>query len=155
MNRLLLIDSNTFFRKALRDILSFKFPSLIIDEAESGKEGLAKIIRFRPQLVLMDIQLPEEDGFQLACRIQAENPAIIVVIFTSYDLQEYQTAARQAGINHVIPKNIWSGQGILDMVEALLSGPTKKHPDPHREAGAVNKAALRKTQKLKKEDREK
>lgn len=155
MNRLLLIDSNTFFRKALRDILSFKFPTLIIDEAESGKEGRQKIIRFRPQLVLMDIQLPEEDGFQLACRIQAENPAIIVVIFTSYNLEDYQTAARQAGINHVIPKNIWSSQGIMDMIERLLSGPTKKHLEPRREVGAGKRTALKVPKKQKKEDRQK
>ncbi len=152
MNRLLLIDSNTFFRQALRDILSFKFPFLIIEEAESGWEGRQKVTQFRPQLVFMDIQFPEEDGFQLACKIQAENPAIIVAIFTSYDLEEYRTAALQAGINQVIPKNIWSGQGILALVEALLSGPTKKQPDPHRQAGAGKKTALKDLKKQKTEE---
>jgi DNA-binding NarL/FixJ family response regulator len=154
MNRLLLIDSNTFFRKALRDILSFKFPSLIIEEAESGWEGMQKITRFRPQFVFIDIQLPEEDGFTLACQIRAEHPAIIVVIFTSYNLEEYQTAALQAGIDHVIPKNIWSGQGILALVETLLSGTAQDRPDPGRQAAAGKKDAFRKKQKLKKEDRE-
>ena len=155
MNRLLLIDSNTFFRKALRDILSFKFPTLIIEEAESGWEGRQKIIQFRPQFVLMDIQLPEEDGFQMACRIKKEHPAIIVVIFTSYDLQEYQTAALQAGIDHVIPKNIWTSQGILNMVETLLSGAAKDRPEPRRDAAAGKKETLKKTLKQKKEEREK
>jgi DNA-binding NarL/FixJ family response regulator len=153
MNRLLLIDSNTFFRQALRDILSFKFPFLIIEEAESGWEGRQKITQFRPQLVFMDIQFPEEDGFQIACQIQAENPAIIVVIFTTYNLEEYQTAALHAGIKQVIPKNIWSGQGILALVEALLSGPTKKHPSLRREAGVGEKTALKDPQKQQKEER--
>ena len=153
MNRLLLIDSNTFFRKALRDILSFKFPFLIIEEAESGEEARREITRFRPQLVFMDIQLPQEDGFKLACQIQAENPSICVAIFTSYDLEEYQTAALQAGISHVIPKNLLSGQGILTLVETLLASTTKEHPDPRRETLAVKKGEVKKPHKLKKNDR--
>lgn len=152
MNRLLLIDSNTLFRKALRDILSFKFPFLKIEEAATGKEGKQKIATFHPQLIFMDIQLPGEDGFKLACRIKAEHAEIIMVIFTSFHLEEYRTAALHAGIHHVIPKNLWSGHGILALVETLLSGPTKKHIDSSRETVPAEKGTIKKPQKKKKED---
>jgi len=53
MNRLLFVDSNTFFRKAVRDIFYFKFPSLIIEETESGKDGMENIFK-PPSIQLVD-----------------------------------------------------------------------------------------------------
>ena len=147
-------DSNTIFRKALRDLLHFKFPSLIIEEAENGEVGRQKISQFHPQLLFIDIQLPE-DGFKLSSQIQKENHSIIVGIFTNYNLEEYRTAALQAGISHVIPKNLWSGQGILARAETLLSGPTKDHHDPPRKTAAVEKGSFKKPQKQKPDDHSK
>jgi two-component system, cell cycle response regulator DivK len=77
-----------------------------ITEAENGEEALAAIAKQRPNLILMDIQLPVMDGYEAARRIKAD-PAlrsIPIIAVTSYALSGEEKKARAAGCDEYVPK---------------------------------------------------
>lgn len=120
MFKTLIIDANVPFRRSLKQILSHQFPFVRLDEASSGFEGLSKIEAVPPDLIFMDIHLPGEAGLELVREIRAEHPDIIILIITSSDLPEYQTAARQHGVRYFISKDSWTGEQILQLFKSIL-----------------------------------
>jgi DNA-binding NarL/FixJ family response regulator len=120
MFRILIIDPNTPFRESLRKIIAGRFPTIEIQEAAAGAEGLAKLNTFTPLLIFIDIYLPDKNGLDLARKIKASYPEIIIAIFARYDAPEYQTAANDSGVEHLIPKDDWTGEDILALVESIL-----------------------------------
>ena len=120
MFRILIIDPNTPFRESLRKIIHDRFPRIEIQEAAAADEGLRKLNTFTPLLVFIDIYLPDRNGLDLAKKIKASHPEIIIAIFARYDSPEYQAAANDSGVEHLIPKDDWSGVDILALVESIL-----------------------------------
>lgn len=120
MFRILIIDPNTPFRESLRKIINGRFPTIEIQEAAAGAEGLAALNTFAPLLIFIDIYLPDKNGLDLAKKIKASYPEIIIVIFARYDSPEYQAAANDCGAEHLIPKDDWTGEDILALVESIV-----------------------------------
>ena len=120
MFRILIIDPNTPFRESLRKIINGRFPTIEIQEAADGAEGLATLNTFTPLLIFIDIYLPDKNGLDLAKKIKASYPEIIVAIFASYDSPEYRAAANDSGVEHLIPKDDWTGEDILALVESIF-----------------------------------
>jgi two-component system LytT family response regulator len=121
MLRILIIDPNIPFRESLGKIIGGRFPSIEIQESETADEGLRKLKTFAPQLIFIDIHLPDRNGLDLAKEIKTSFPVIIIAIFARYDSPEYQEAANDSGIEHLIPKDDWTGEDILNLVESILS----------------------------------
>ena len=121
MYKILIIDPNDPFRQSLKKILANRFPFIDIQEASDGTEGLDKIDTFDPNLVFLEIHLPARNGLDLARRIKSDHPHIVIVILTSYDLPEYQTAAIESGVEHLVPKDQWTGGDMIDLVQVVLS----------------------------------
>ncbi len=121
MFRILIVDPNDPFRRSLKKVLHNRFPLVDIKEAADGVEGLHKVEVFDPNLIFLEIHLPAESGLDLAGRIKADHPDIIIVILTSYDLPEYQTAAEQLGVEHMVPKDDWTGEDMIALVRSILS----------------------------------
>lgn len=107
MQKILIVDDSTLFRKTLRESLHSRFPSLIISEAKDGEEALRTIPTFLPDLIFMDIRLPDRNGLQLTRLIKGLFPDIKVVILTNYDLPEYRDAAFQYKADHYAPKDLF------------------------------------------------
>ena len=121
MFKILIVDPNDPFRQSLKKVLVNRFPSVDIQEAADGNEGLQKVEVFHPHLIFLEIHLPAETGLELAGRIKTDHPDIIIVILTSYDLPEYQTAAEQLGVEHMVPKDDWTGEDMIALVRSILS----------------------------------
>ncbi len=121
MFKILIVDPNDPFRQSLKKVLVNRFPSVDIQEAADGNEGLQKVEDFHPHLIFVEIHLPAETGLDLAGRIKADHPDIIIVILTSYDLPEYQAAAEQLGVEHMVPKDDWTGEDMIALVQSILS----------------------------------
>jgi two-component system cell cycle response regulator DivK len=102
--RILVVEDQPDNRQIIRDMLSptdYK-----ITEAENGEEALAAIAKQRPDLILMDIQLPIMDGYTATSRIKAD-PAlrsIPIIAVTSYVLSGEEKKARAAGCDDCVPK---------------------------------------------------
>ena len=120
MFRILIIDPNTPFRESLRKIIHDRFATIEIQEAANGADGLAKLKAFNPLLIFIDIYLPDKNGLDLARKIKVTHPETIVAIFASYDSPEYQAAANDSGVEHLIPKDDWTGEDILALVESIF-----------------------------------
>ena len=121
MLRTLIVENNITFRKSLKEILLSRFPSLVVEEAADGKEALQKVHDFRPGIIFMDIKLPGKTGLELTKQIKAHDPKIIIIILTSYDLQEYRQAADRYGANYFLSKHTSTRAKILELVESVLS----------------------------------
>ena len=113
--KLLIVDDNSVLRETTRSILESYFPLLRIFEAVDGKEALNEIHDHSPDLVLMDIRLPGENGLELTRKIKAKYPKIVIVIFTNHDLQEYRDAAFESGAEFFLSKSS-NGRGRLTTV---------------------------------------
>ena len=69
----------------------------------------------------MDINLPDDNGFNLTKAIKAGHADTTVIIVTAYDLPEYRQAAIEAGASHFIPKGSLSEEEVLQMVESAIA----------------------------------
>ena len=76
---------------------------------------------FDPDLLFIEIHLPSESGLDLARQIKIDHPDIIIVILTSYDLPEYQAAAKESGVAHLVPKDDWTGEDMIALVHTILA----------------------------------
>ena len=118
--RILVVEDQPDNRKIIRDV--FVATGYEIIEAENGEEALAAIAKARPDLILMDIQLPIMDGHTATRRIKAD-PAlrsIPVIAVTSYALSGEEKKAREAGCDDYIPKP-YSPRELLAKVRQYLS----------------------------------
>jgi two-component system, cell cycle response regulator DivK len=102
--RILVVEDQPDNRQIIRDMLA---PTgYEITEVENGEEALAAIAKQRPDLILMDIQLPVMDGYEATRQIKAD-PAlrsIPIIAVTSYALSGEETKARSAGCDEYVPK---------------------------------------------------
>jgi two-component system, cell cycle response regulator DivK len=101
---ILVVEDHLDNRKIIRDMLSGSDYEIL--EAENGKEALAVIAKQRPDLILMDIQLPIMDGYT-ATRLIKGDPAlksIPIIAVTSYALDGEEKKARAAGCDDYVPK---------------------------------------------------
>jgi DNA-binding NarL/FixJ family response regulator len=121
MFKILIVDPNDPFRRSLKRILINRFPFVDIREASDAGEASAMVQDFGPNLIFLEIHLSSESGLDLARRIKSAHPDVIVVILTSYDIPEYRKAAAESGIEHVVPKDDWTGEDMIDLVQTILS----------------------------------
>ena len=80
-----------------------------------------KVNTFDPNLIFLEIHLPAQSGLVLARRIKFDHPDIVIVILTCYDLPEYQTAAEESGVEHLVSKDAWTAVDMIDPVQLILS----------------------------------
>jgi DNA-binding NarL/FixJ family response regulator len=118
--KILIVDDNSILRETTRGILKSKFPALRVFEAADGKEAFAQIHHHLPDLILMDIRLPGENGLELTRRIKDLYPNMIVIIFTSHDLPEYREAALENGAEFFLSKSSRNERGLTAVVESVL-----------------------------------
>jgi two-component system, cell cycle response regulator DivK len=103
-NRILVIEDNEDNRQIIRDLLTSLGCELI--EAVDGVEGVAMAQSHRPDLILMDIQLPEMDGYEATRQIRTipELVHVPIIAVTSYALSGDEAKARDAGCNGYVAK---------------------------------------------------
>jgi DNA-binding NarL/FixJ family response regulator len=117
MFRTLLVEDNAHFRNSLNELLSERFPCMVIDQAGDGAEALAKLARCPSQLIFMDITLPDANGLDLTRAIRTEDQVSVIVVLTGHDLPEYWDAAFQAGANFFVSKSAAVGADIVALVD--------------------------------------
>ena len=119
--RTLIVEDNASYREMIRDSLNTLFPSMVIHEASEGNEAIQKVGVFQPQLIFMDIRLPDENGLRLTERIKASHPDTKVIIMTSYDSVEYREAATRCGADAFITKDFLKPEQVETLVKSVLS----------------------------------
>ncbi len=115
---ILIIDDNPGFRRQARAILEADGLD-VVGEAVDGASGLTAFRSLRPDLVLLDIGLPDIDGFEVALRLAAGDPKPLVVLTSSRSASEYGPRLSGSPVVGFVPKDELSGAAILGMVAAL------------------------------------
>ncbi len=119
--RLLLVDDHALFREGLSSLLSYQDDFTVVGEAEDAENALAQACALEPDIVLMDIELPGEDGVTATRRLTMEMPAITVVMLTVHDDSQTLFEAIKAGAQGYLVKNVRSRE-FLEQLRGLARG---------------------------------
>ena len=119
MKRILVVEDQEDNRQILRDLLTNSGYEMV--EAIDGVEAVAAATQYRPDLILMDIQLPALDGYEATRRIKADPTLthVPVIAVTSYALSGDKAKARAAGCDDFVP-NPYSPRQLLAKIRQLL-----------------------------------
>jgi DNA-binding NarL/FixJ family response regulator len=119
--RTLIADDSAVSRRAALLLLA-KLPQVeMVGAAEDGIDALALVASTRPDLVLMDLQMPRLNGLQATRRIRAEFPGVRVIMTTFNDSEESKAASVASGVDWFIPKECL-GDELPGAVAQLFSG---------------------------------
>jgi DNA-binding NarL/FixJ family response regulator len=119
--RVLLADDQELVRAGFRMILETQADIEVVGEAGDGVEAVAATRRVRPDVVLMDIRMPNLDGLQATKLIMATGSRSRVLILTTFDLDEYVYQALAAGASGFLLKNAPPEQ-LIDAVRVVAAG---------------------------------
>jgi DNA-binding NarL/FixJ family response regulator len=119
--RLLLVDDHALFREGLISLLSYQDDFTVVGEAGDAESALDQAHTLEPDIVLMDIELPGEDGVIATRRLKLAMPAVTVVMLTVRDDSETLFEAIKAGAQGYLVKNVRSRE-LLEQLRGLARG---------------------------------
>ncbi|MFA6003666.1 MAG: response regulator transcription factor [Elusimicrobiota bacterium] len=102
--RVLIADDQTLFREGIKDLLENERMIEVVGEAADGQDAVRQARKFKPDVILMDIKLPQIDGITATRQIRKECPNTNVLILSSYDDEAHVMEAIQAGANGYLSK---------------------------------------------------
>jgi CheY-like chemotaxis protein len=120
--RILIVDDSDAARRILSTIVRSR-QWTVCGEAESGWAGVKKFLELKPDLVLLDLAMPDINGIEAARWMSNSDPTVPIILFTVLDLEGLEKAARNAGICAVVSKA--QGWNLLKSIEAAVAGSHK------------------------------
>lgn len=119
--KVVLVDDHPVVREGLRTILSTAPDIEVVAEASDGLEAIEKANEHQPQVVLMDIRMPNMDGIEATRRIKSQTPSASVIVLTIYDNDAYVVDAVRAGAGGYLLKDA-SKDLLIHTIRAVNSG---------------------------------
>lgn len=116
MPRVLIVDDHATFRATARRLLEAEGYD-VVGEAEDGASALEAVARLRPEIVLLDVQLPDMDGFEVSRRLCANGASPKIVLTSSRDASEFGDLVGTCGSRGFIPKAELSGGRLAALLE--------------------------------------
>ena len=113
--RVLLVDDQYLIREGIASLLELETAVTVVGMAENGKEAIAKAAQLKPNIVLMDVRMPEVDGVEAAAKIKQSVPNSQIIMLTTFDDEEYIVQSLLAGACGYLMKDI----PLKDLVQAI------------------------------------
>jgi DNA-binding NarL/FixJ family response regulator len=104
--RVVLADDNHSFRGTLKAILSLQPDIEIVGEAATGREALRQVSALRPDVLVLDIRLPDYDGLEVLRRLRQTDDQTRVVVLSLWDNAEYRRTAKERGASAYVVKGV-------------------------------------------------
>jgi DNA-binding NarL/FixJ family response regulator len=124
--RVLVVDDDDLMRAGLRSVLASEESIEVVGESADGREAIAAARKLRPDVVLMDIRMPELDGISATSELLSASPDVRVVVLTTFEDDEYVFGALSAGASGFLlkrtrPEDLIAAIHTIAAGEALLS----------------------------------
>jgi two-component system chemotaxis response regulator CheY len=116
--RVLIVDDSKTTRRVLSGLIGSRWT--VCGEAENGRSGVKKFRELKPDLVLLDLAMPDIDGIEAARQMHAIDPSVPLILFTLLDPWGLESAAHEAGIGHIVSKS--EGVQLMKTIEEVVSG---------------------------------
>ena len=129
--RVLLVDDDALMRAGLEAILSSDAGVHVVGEASDGRVAVEQVRRLQPDVVLMDIRMPEVDGIAATREVVAVSPDVRVVILTTFEDDDYIFGALTAGASGFLLKRT-SPEYLLEALRAVAAGDSLLSPSVTR-----------------------
>lgn len=127
----LIADDQALMRAGFRMILEAEPDLEVVGEAADGREAVAEAIRLQPDVVLMDVRMPEMDGIEATRRLLEGNGDTKVVMLTTFDMDEYVFEALRAGASGFLVKDVPPEQ-LVAGIRSVASGESLLAPSVTR-----------------------
>jgi two-component system chemotaxis response regulator CheY len=122
--RVLVVDDSETTRRILRMLLGSRGWT-VCGEAENGQDGVWKFEKLKPDVVVLDLAMPDISGIETASMISTSDPTVPIVLFTILGTEGLESSAAKAGIRAVVPKSkAWS---LIPQIERLLGTKDMAH----------------------------
>jgi two-component system response regulator NreC len=125
--RILLVDDHAIMRDGISALLNLQDDIEIVGEASEGKEAIDKARELVPDVVIMDISMPEMDGLEATRRIKKKNPSVKVLVLTQHDNREYILSTIKSGSDGYLPKRAL-GSELVAAIRAINQGHSFLYP---------------------------
>jgi DNA-binding NarL/FixJ family response regulator len=119
--RVLIADDQTLFRSGLSRLLDSDDRVSVVGEAVDGLDAVTKALALKPDVVLMDIKMPNVDGIEATRRILAENPTIKVLMLTTFEADNHVIQSLKAGASGYVLKDSQAA-AIVSSILAVVAG---------------------------------
>lgn len=120
--KILLVDDHPLMRRGQADLLSREPDLMVCGEAGTAREAMEAIPKLKPDLVLMDMTLPDKDGLELLKDIQAVHPGLPVLAMSMQDESLYAARVLRAGGRGYVMKGAGSDDQLANAIRTVLSG---------------------------------
>jgi len=114
--RVLIVDDHESFRSSARLLLEAEGYE-VVGEAADGQSGLRAAAELAPDVILLDVHLPDVDGFDVAARLATTESAPRVVITSSRDASDFGPMIQRSGARGFVPKNELSGEALAALLD--------------------------------------
>ena len=126
--KLLIVDDHTVVRQGLRGFLELMDDFEIVGEGSNGVEAVRQAAELQPDVILLDLMMPEMDGIEATRRIRLANPAARILILSSFSNDDNVLPAIRAGAMGYVLKDI-DPDDLADALRETCQGKSKLHPD--------------------------
>lgn len=120
--RILIADDHPLMLRSVRQALESAGEIEVVGEATRGSQVVPLITRVQPDLALLDVRMPDLDGFACLERIRAKHPGVVVVLLTAFPAPDYAASAKIAGARGYIVKSV-SPMDLVDAIRQLFTSP--------------------------------
>lgn len=135
--RIIIADDHPFLRRGLRLTIEAESNIKVVAEAENGEIALAKIYENEPDVVILDVDMPVKDGFEVARAIQERHLAVDVIFLTMHNSESLFNAALDLGVKGYVLKDSAMPE-IIDCIKAVLSG--RNYISPQLSTHLINRS---------------
>lgn len=125
--RVLIVDDHVVVREGSRQLLEQDNTLKVVGEAGTGAEAVQLAARLRPDVVLLDLALPDITGVEAARQIRELVPNARIVVLSAYDDEDYVFAAMDVGASAYLLKTV-RGKDVIDTIHAVQEGQVILHP---------------------------
>jgi len=143
--RVFLVDDHEVVRRGVAEVLEDDAGIAVVGEAGSAAEALARVPAVRPDVVVVDMRLPDGDGAQLCARLRARDPSLRLLVLTSYSDADAVADAVRAGAHGYVLKQV-RGSALVSAVLTIAAGGTVYQTDVR--AGGSSRPVPNRTDRL-------